>query len=85
MRTRIDVLGQGKGLTDSDLAAALRALADQLEQLTPIPEDDLERAADLLENFAEHWDAAEGDAERQHELVKLIVERVYVDGEEVMA
>ena len=33
----------------------------ELEQLTPIPEDDLEQAADLLQNFKSHWERLEGD------------------------
>jgi hypothetical protein len=60
-------------------------LQHELEQLTPVPDDDLERAADLLENFAAHWRAREGDTEAQHELVKLIVERVYVNDERIVA
>ena len=60
-------------------------LQQELESLTPIPEDDLERAADLLVNFKEHWKACVDDAEAQYKLVKLIVKRVYVSGEEVVA
>ena len=60
-------------------------LQQDLESLTPIPEDDLERAADLLENFAEHWEACGDDTEAQHKLVKLIVKRVYVRDDEVVA
>lgn len=53
--------------------------------MTPVADDDLERAADMLENFAAHWKEREGDPEAQHELVKLIVEKVYVRDEEVVA
>ena len=60
-------------------------LQQELESLTPIPDDDLERAADLLENFSEHWEACGDDTEAQHKLVKLIVKRVYVQDDEVMA
>ena len=60
-------------------------LQQELESLTPIPDDDLERAADLLENFTEHWEACDGDPEEQHKLVKLIVKRVYVQEDEVVA
>ena len=57
-----------------------------MEQLDPVPNDELEIAADLLENFKYHWERLEGDEQGRHELVKLIVERVYVrDKEEVMA
>jgi hypothetical protein len=36
-------------------------------------------------NFREHWEACADDTEAQHKLVKLIVKRVYVSGEEVVA
>ncbi len=52
----------------------------ELEQLTPVPHDELEQAADMLKNFNAHWERLEGDEEARHELVKLIVERVYVPG-----
>ncbi|MFC1961275.1 recombinase family protein [Chloroflexota bacterium] len=60
-------------------------LQHELEQFTPIPEDDLERAADILENFKKHWEACGEDAEAQHRLVKLIVKRVYVLDKEIVA
>ena len=57
----------------------------ELEQLTPVPMDDLERAADLLANFQFHWEKLEGKPEAQHELLKLIVERVYVRDDKLVA
>jgi hypothetical protein len=60
-------------------------LQQELEQLTPVPEADLETAADLLENFGKHWAACKDDPEAEHRLIKLIVDRVYVQGEEVVA
>jgi len=57
----------------------------ELEQLNPVPDDELERAADLLKNFKSHWDRLEGDDEARHDLVKLIVERVYVQDDKVVA
>src|SRR5690606_17972996 len=60
-------------------------LQQELEQLAPVPDDDLEQAADLLANFADHWKAREEDPEAQHDLVKLIVERVYVRDDKVVA
>jgi site-specific DNA recombinase len=50
----------------------------ELEQLTPITDNELEQAADLLSNFGKHWKRLEGNEESRHDLVKLIVERVYV-------
>ncbi|MFN8379813.1 MAG: hypothetical protein U0452_14200 [Anaerolineae bacterium] len=60
-------------------------LQHELEQLSPIPDDDLERAADILANFGHYWEACGGDLEEQHRLIRLIVERVYVQGEAVVA
>lgn len=57
----------------------------ELEQLTPVPDDELEYAADLLQNFRKHWERLEGDEDARHELVKLIVERVYVYDDRVEA
>ena len=50
-----------------------------------MPDDDLEQAADLLQNFKSHWERLEGDEDSRHELVKLIVERVYVRDKQVVA
>ena len=60
-------------------------LQQELEHLTPVADDELETAADMLANFRNYWIACEGDTEKEHELVKLIVERVYVQGEHVVA
>lgn len=57
----------------------------ELEQLSPVPENELEQAADMLENFQGHWERLEGDEESRHELIKLLVERVYVEDERVVA
>ena len=59
-------------------------LQHELEQLTPV-QDELETAADLLENFSAYWDECQGDIEKQHELMKLILERVYVEDDMVVA
>jgi hypothetical protein len=45
----------------------------------------LKRVADLLEHFATRWERTREDPEAQRELVKLIVERVHIDGEAVVA
>jgi hypothetical protein len=60
-------------------------LQQELEQLTPVDRNDLERAADLLDNFSLHWKACGEDVEAQSALVKQIIERVYVRGNEVVA
>ena len=60
-------------------------LQHEIERLTPVSDDELAQAADLLENFAKHWDRCLDDTDAQHELVKLVVERVYVYDKAVVA
>ena len=60
-------------------------LQQELERLTPVDTNDLERAADLLDNFALHLRNYGDDVEAQSALVKQVVERVYVKGQEVVA
>ncbi len=60
-------------------------LQQEMEQLTPVDNNDLERAADLLKNFATHWEACGDDIEVQSTLLKQVVERVYVEGDQVVA
>jgi site-specific DNA recombinase len=60
-------------------------LQQELEQFTPIPHDDLEKAADMLVNFPKYWQACQGDPEQQHKLIQLIVDRVYVEEDRVVA
>src|SRR5260221_5039669 len=60
-------------------------LQQELEQLIPVPDDDLQRAVDILQDFGKHWDACNCDPEAENRLVRLIVERVYVEGERVVA
>jgi site-specific DNA recombinase len=62
-----------------------RQLQLEVEQLTRPRSDELDQAVDLLQNFRDHWHRLDGDEEKKHELVKLIVERVYVAGETVVA
>ena len=60
-------------------------LQHELEQLTPVEDNELEKTANILENFGEHWQRLEGDEDGRHELVKLIVDLVYVEDETVVA
>jgi site-specific DNA recombinase len=83
---RMDLRWDNGFITDENEFLEQRLkLQMELEQLTPIPEDDLEQAADLLQNFKSHWERLEGDDDSRHELVKLIVERVYVRDKQVVA
>jgi len=44
--------------------------------------DDLIRAADVLNNFGAHLTACEGDPTRQNELLRQILRRIYIQGNE---
>ncbi len=60
-------------------------LQQELEELTPIPTNEIELAADILDNFPSHWQATNGDKKAQRELIQTVVERVYIDGKHVIA
>ena len=44
-----------------------------------------DQAADVLENFQTHGNDCQGDVEKQHQLIKLVIERVYVEDDTVTA
>lgn len=82
---RMDFRWDNGFITEKDAYLEERIkLQQELEQLTPIPDDELEIAADVLENFTAHWEAAKGDMKAQEELIKLIVARVWVRGDKVV-
>lgn len=58
-------------------------LQQELEKLSPIPDDALERAADLIENFTSRWKEIEDDRDAQKELIHLIVSKVWVRDDRV--
>ncbi|MEO1291147.1 MAG: hypothetical protein AAFV93_25725 [Chloroflexota bacterium] len=57
-------------------------LQNELEKLTPIPEDNLKSATDIIDNFASHWDSTT-DRGVQEKLLNLIVQRLWVRGNDV--
>jgi hypothetical protein len=72
-------------ITDADEYLEKRlALQQELEQMMPIPEEDLAIAADLIENFGLHWEAAQEDPAEQERLLKLMLVRVWVEGDAVV-
>ncbi len=82
---RMDFRWDNGFITDkADYLEKRLQLQQQLEQLTPV-QDEMDTAADLLTNFKSYWDACGDDIEQQHQLVKLIVDRVYVEGDLVVA
>lgn len=72
-------------IADKDVYLEERVkLQQELERLTPIPDDELEVAADVLNNFTAHWEAAKEDMKAQEELIRLIVARIWVRGDKVV-
>lgn len=59
-------------------------LQQELERLTPIPDDELEVAADMLANFTAHWEATKGDMQAQEQLIRIIVARIWIRGDKVV-
>lgn len=57
----------------------------QIDKLAPLltPTQELEQAASLLNHFEMHFVACGGDISKQHELIKLIVERVYIRDKQI--
>lgn len=60
-------------------------LQQELERLTPVDTNDLEKAADLIDNFSVYWKGCGGDIDKQNSLIKKIVERVYIEDDSVVA
>lgn len=73
-------------ITDKDnyLEERIR-LQQELEALTPIPDDDLEEAASILTHFRQHWEATADDRQAQARLIRMIVARVWVRKGHVIA
>jgi hypothetical protein len=84
---RLDLRWDEGFITDkNEFVEKRRQLQQELDSLTPLAEDNsLEVAADMLENFTVHWQGCGDDIEKQHELIKGVVERVYVRDDEVVA
>ncbi len=60
-------------------------LQQELEKFSPIPDDDLEVAADMIKNFTIHWNALDDDRKAHQQLIQMIVSRVWVRDEKVVA
>ncbi len=58
-------------------------LQQELEDLSPVQQDELEIATDILENFSAHWEAIGQDRSQQERLLKLIVKRVWVRDDQI--
>lgn len=70
-------------ITDKDTYLEQRLkLQQELEQMTPIPDEELNFAADLLANFQKYWEGAKDDPREQERLFNLMLVRVWAkDGQ----
>jgi site-specific DNA recombinase len=72
-------------ITDADEYLEKRlALQEELEQVTPIPDEDLAVAEDLIQNFGDYWDAASHNPVEQERLLNLMLVRVWVEDDDVV-
>ena len=73
-------------ITDKDEYLQKRlGLQQELEQMKPLPMEELETAADILTNFESHWGKAEGNPTEQQRLMQLIFERIWIKNNEVVS
>lgn len=76
---RMDFRWDNGLVTDKDEYLQRRLeLWQELEQLKPLPMDQLEKAADILQNFETHWEEATGNPADQQRLINLIFERIWI-------
>jgi hypothetical protein len=84
MIKRMDFRWDNGFITDKDEYLQKRLdLQQELEQLKPLPMNELEKAADILTNFAAYWEKAEGDPKEQQRQLHLIFERIWIKNNEV--
>lgn len=81
---RMDFRWDNGFFTDKDEYLQKRlALQQELEELKPLPMNELEKAADILTNFETHWENAKGNPTEQQHLLHLIFERIWIKNNEV--
>lgn len=67
-------------ITDKDTYLEQRLkLQQELEQMTPIPDEELDFAADLLANFQKYWEGAKDNPREQERLFNLMLVRVWAE------
>lgn len=75
---RMDFRWDNGFITEQDEYLERRlGLQQELEQLKPIPMEELEAAADILTNFNECWTRAQDDPGEQQRLLHMIFERIW--------
>lgn len=76
---------QGFIMNKEDFIQQRQTLQNTLENLKPVANNNLGRGADLLSNFAIRWAECGDSLEAKGELLRQIVERVYVQTNQVIA
>jgi len=85
---RIDLKFEAGFISPERYVERRRELQREIEALKPIDYEDLTEAVDLLENFAQYWDACsdiENPDEARRQLMDRIVDRVFVYDKHVIA
>jgi hypothetical protein len=85
---RIDFRWEQGFIDKAEYLEKRQQLQREIESLRPVDYDELVEAADLLEHFRTYWDhcaEVEHVAQARQQLLGKIVERVFVDGDRVLA
>lgn len=83
MDNRFDM---GLFVDTDDYLKERRHVQDEIDALAPLlsVSQELEQAADILNNFEYHWGLCGGDIEAQHQLLTLVLKKVFVSEGEVL-
>jgi hypothetical protein len=85
---RLDVKWDQGFIGEEEYLAGRGQLQRELDALRPADYDDLADAADLLHSFGTYWEACAemvNPAEARKKLVSSVVDRVYVEGNQIVA
>jgi len=88
IKAQIDRLNTSwiKGFLDYDkYVADMTELQKIMESIPTRNDGSYERAVDLIYNFKKHWEGAGDDQRKRRDLVQMVVEGVYLDGDKVEA
>jgi hypothetical protein len=83
-RQRLRDLNEFGDLDKAEYAAKRESIDAELDSLAPGPTPDLDGARAVLEDFGRFW-TDETDPEPRRELVQQLFERVWVDGQKIVA
>ena len=84
---RLDVKWENGFIGEAEYLEGRNQLQREIAAMRPVDYDELNEAADLLRNFRSYWDACgelDNPAEARKELVRSMVDRVYVEGSQIV-